>query len=195
MNAILRSRVDVDLLHEATLCEYLPHVIAPGIANNDPAGIADNERDDEMGLPSSDIAVSGDSHGQVNELDTYKGARLGPSIVSRILRYLKGILNVFIGSPYYGDCLEPFTCSNIGDVHAQGPKAINPNEHSVQPRDLIAYEYNLYLMRGRSFHSSVSAKGSSQNSTTQPSHDFNLDKDRDSSNLATDDESPQSVDS
>src|SRR5690606_40797355 len=69
---------------------YLPHVIATGLANNDPVGVANNERIDGTRLPSFDITTSGDSHGQDNELDTHKAAQLGLSIVSRILRYLLG---------------------------------------------------------------------------------------------------------
>lgn len=112
-------------------------------ANNDSVGIADHKSYCRMGLPLFDTMVSGDSHGQVNEFDTYKVAQLGPNTLSRMSQYLSGKLNVTISRPYYDDCQKPCTCFNIEDERAQNPKTITPNEYVMQPRDLTAYGYNL----------------------------------------------------
>ena len=144
-------------------------------ANNDIHFIADYKCVDRNGLPQSDIYVSGDSHGQDDELDTYKVAQLGPSVLSRISQHLSGKLNVTRSSPYSSDCQKPFTYINTDEINAQGPKVITSNTYISQPRDLTAYEYSLYLMRGRSFHSSTkNAKGSSRKSPIPLSHDSNL---------------------
>lgn len=156
--------------------------------------IADYKCGCRISLPLFDSAVSGSSYGQDNELDTYKVAQLGPNTLSRISQYLLGIINVVTGRPYCNDCQKPFTYFNIEDTNTQGPKAANPNRHISQPRDLTAYGYNLYLLRGRSFHSSVTAKESSRKSSTQSKHDSDL-KDADSLNLAIGSDSPMSVSS
>ena len=123
-----------------------------------------------MGLPLFDILVSGGSHGQDNKLDTYKAAQLGSNVLSRISRHLIGIINVVMGRPYHDDCQKPYAYFNRGDKSAQGPKTTKPNTYIMQPRDLTAYVYNLYLMRRRSFHSSLTAKGSSRKSSLQENH-------------------------
>lgn len=120
----------------------------------------------------SDICVSGDSHGEDNELDTYKVAQLGLNVLSRIQQHLSGNLNVIFSSPYNYDCQEPGTNININGIHAQDPKTITPNTYTSQPRDLTAYEYNKYLLRGRSFHSSNQVmKENSRKSPIESNHD------------------------
>lgn len=163
-------------------------------ANNASNNIADYKCGCKISLPLLDSAVSGSSYGQDNELDTYKVAQLGPNTLSRISQYLLGILNVVTGRPYCDDCQKPFTCFNIDNTNTQGPKATNPNRHISQPRDLTAYGYNLYLLRGRSFHSSVTAKEGSRKSLIQSKHDSDL-KDPDSLNLAIGSDSTMSVSS
>lgn len=126
-----------------------------------------------MGLPTFDMTVSGGSYGQVNKFDTYKVAQLGLNVLSRISRHLLGIINAFIGSPYYNSCQKPYAYFNLEDISAQSPNTTNSNEYTPQPRDLTAYGYNLYLPRGRSFHSSAKyTKGNSLNSSLSPEHDF-----------------------
>jgi hypothetical protein len=144
-----------------------------------------------------DTYVSGGSHGQDNKLDTYTVAQLGPNVLSRISQHLIGKLNVITGSPYWNDCQKPYTYFNLTDENAQGPKTTNSNTYILQPRDLTAYGYKLYLMRGRSFHSSANnAKESSRKSLTQSNHDSNV-KDTESLNLTKvkGSESPMSVSS
>lgn len=151
---------------------YLPRVIVGVYANNDTLFIADYKCTDKNGLPQSDICVSGDSHGQDNELDTYKVAQLGLNVLSRIQQHLSGNLNVIFSSPYNYDCQEPGTYININGIHAQDPKTITPNTYTSQPRDLTAYEYNKYLLRGRSFHSSnLVMKENSRKSPIESNHD------------------------
>lgn len=154
---------------------YSPRVITAEIANNDSVGIADYKSGCRTGLPLFYTNVSGGSHGQVNEFDTYKVGQLGPNVLSRILQHLSGIiLNVVTGRPYYDDCQKPCTYFNLeGSKCAQSPKTTNSNEYTLQPRDLTAYGYNLYLLRGRSFHSSSNTKESSQKSLAHQNHDFN----------------------
>jgi len=130
-------------------------VIVAEFANNDSVGIANHKSQCRAGLPLLDTMVSGDSHGQVNEFDTYKVAQLGPNVLSRILQHLSGKFNVVVSSPYYDDCQKPCTYFKIEDIRAQSPKTITPNAYTPQLRDLTAYEYNQYLMRGRNFHSST----------------------------------------
>ena len=134
---------------------YLPRVIALVLSNNDTSCIADYKSRSKTGLPLFDTYVSGGSQGQDNKLDTYKVAQLGPNVLSRISQHLLGKLNVITGSPYWNDCQKPYAYFNLEDKNAQGPKTTNSNTYILQPRDLTAYEYNLYLMRGRSFHSSA----------------------------------------
>ena len=134
---------------------YLPRVIALVLSNNDTSCIADYKSRSQTGLPLFDTYVSGCSQGQDNKLDTYKVAQLGPNVLSRISQHLLGKLNVITGSPYWNDCQKPYAYFNLEDKIAQGPKTTNSNTYIMQPRDLTAYEYNLYLMRGRSFHSSA----------------------------------------
>lgn len=98
------------------------------------------------------------------------------------MRHIKGnIINVAIGSPYASDCQKPFTYFSIEEYNAQGPKTIINNINVTQPRDLTAYRYNLYLLRGRSFHSSNSAKESSRISKSLEVHVSNI-KDADKPN-------------
>ena len=69
------------------------------------------------------------------------------------------------------------------------------NITSRQPRDLTAYGYNLYLTRGRSFHSSSSlTKGNSRKSSLLDVHDSNI-KGADKLNLLEDSKSFTSVSS
>lgn len=127
------------------------------------------------GLPQSDIHVSGDSHGQDNELDTYKVAQLGLNVLSRIQQHLTGKLNVVRSRPYSDDCQKPSAYINTNDKNTQDPKTITPNTYTSQPRDLTAYEYNLYLMRGRSFHSSIpNTKENSRKSPNVNNHDSSI---------------------
>lgn len=147
-----------------------------------------------MGLPSFDTIVSGGSHGQDNELDTYKVAQLGPNVQSRISRHLLGTNNVATSRPYCSDCQKPYAYFNLEDTNAQGPKTTKPNTYIPLSRDLTAYEFNLKLMRGRSFHSSTCAKGSSRKSLAQSTHDSNT-KDTDSLNPSKGSESLMSVSS
>lgn len=132
----------------------------------------------------SEICLSGDSHGQVNEFDTYKEAQLGLEIFSRISRFLKGILNVAASRPYSSDCQKPFAYISKDDKRAQSPKTIISNVNILQPRDLTASRYNTYLMRRRSFHSSAYTKESSRipllldanDSNTKGTEELNLEK-------------------
>ncbi len=170
-------------------------MIAPGIANNDPERIADHKSSCRLGLPPVDTAVSGGSHGQDNELDTHKEAQLGLTVLSRIMRQLIGNTNVAAGSPYYSNCQKSYAYFTIEEQDAQGPKTTNPNTYIPQPRDLTAYEYNMYLLRGRSFHSSSMTKGSSRKALATDNHDSNI-KDTESLNPPkTGSESPKSVSS
>jgi group II intron reverse transcriptase/maturase len=173
---------------------YLPRVNALETANNDSNCIAVYKNRCRTGLPLSDTSFSGGSHGQDNELDTYKVAQLCPNVLSRIPQHLLGILNVFTVSPYCIESQKPYTYFHLEDKNAQDPKTTNPNTYISQPRDLTAYEYNSYLMRGRSFHSSINAKGSSRKSLAQSKHDSNV-KDSDSLNQFQGSESPKSVSS
>jgi len=127
-----------------------------------------------MGLPPLEICLSGDSHGQVNEFDTYREAQLGPNVLSRILRHLKGILNVAISRPYDGNCQKPFAHFSKEDQRAQSPKTITTNASVLQPRDPTAYGYLSYLMRRRSFHSSSTTKGNSRKSLPLDVNDSNI---------------------
>lgn len=145
-----------------------------------------------MSLPSLDTFVSGGSHGQDNELDTYIVAQLGPKVLSRISRLLIGKINVDIGRPYYNDCQKPYTYFNIEDINAQDPKTTKTNTYISQPRDLTAYKYNLYLLRGRSFHSSSNVKGNSRKSLLLNKHVSNT-KDTESLNQKKGSESKMSV--
>lgn len=147
-----------------------------------------------MGLPSLEIYPSGDSHGQANELDTHREAQLGLSVLSRISRHLTRELKVYMSRPYHVDCQKPLAHFSIEGTNAQGPKTINLN-NVAQPRDLTAYGCNLYLMRGRSFHSSISrAKGNSRKSFQLDSHDSDV-KGADKLNLLEDSKSFTSVSS
>lgn len=112
-------------------------------ANNDSVGIADHKSYCRVGLPLLDTMVSGDSHGQANEFDTYKVAQLSPNALSRISQYLSGKSKVVISRPYYDDSQKPCACFSIEDERAQNPKTITPNKYASQPRDLTAYGYNL----------------------------------------------------
>lgn len=153
---------------------YSPRVITSRKTNNTLDRVADYKRISQMGLPSLEIYLSGDSHGQVNKLDTCREAQLGLDVLSRILRHLIRVFNVLMGSPYHGDCQKSLAHFSIENKNAQGPKTINPNANVSQPRDLTAYGYNLYLMRGRSFHSSSSlTKGNNRISSPLNPHDSN----------------------
>jgi group II intron reverse transcriptase/maturase len=144
---------------------YLPRVITIWKANNYHIGIADYKKTSQNGLPHLETCLSGDSHGQVNKFDTQKEAQLGPNVLSRILRHPKGNNNVDISSPYNIDCQKPFAYFRTEDTNAQSPKTINLNASVLQPRDPTASKYKPYLMRRRSFHSSlILAKGNSQKS-------------------------------
>lgn len=146
---------------------YLPRMTTVGRANNSPIWIAGHNKVGRMGLPPLEVGFSGDSYGQDNEFDTYREAQLGPYAQSSISRHMEGNLNVCTSSPYSINCQKPFAHFSIEDKRAQSPKTITTNVSNIQPRDLTAYEYNCYLMRGRSFHSSTeynikSTKGSSR---------------------------------
>jgi len=146
---------------------YSPRVTTEGRANNPPYWIAGHKKIGRMGLPPLEVDLSGDSHGQGDEFDTYREAQLGPDVLSRISRHPKGNLNVYTSSPYSTDCHKPFTHFIIEEKRAQRPKTITPNASNAQPRDLTAYECIMHLVRGRSFHSSTTcntprAKGSSR---------------------------------
>uniref|UniRef100_UPI0020014B30 hypothetical protein n=1 Tax=Exserohilum turcicum TaxID=93612 RepID=UPI0020014B30 len=174
---------------------YLPRVIVWVPAKNDTHFIADYKCTSRNGLPQSDTCVSGDSHGQVNELETYKVAQLGLNVPSRIQQHLFGNPNVLRSSPYSYDCQKPKAYINIDGKRAQDPKTITWNTYISQPRDLTAYEYNLYLMRGRSFHSSTTfTKESSRKSLIDLTHDSSL-KDNKSLNPAKDSEMIKSASS
>ena len=134
---------------------YLPRVIALVLSNNYTSSIADYKSIRKIGLSLFETNVSGGNQGQDNKLDTYKVAQLGSNVLSRISQHLLGKLNVITGSPYWNDCQKPYAYFKLEDKNAQGPKITNSNTYILQPRDLTAYKYNLYLMRGRSFHSST----------------------------------------
>lgn len=142
---------------------YLPRVITGITAKNYIFGIADYRRTSQRGLTLLEISLSGDSHGQVNEFDTYRMAQLSLNVLSRITRHLKGKKNVSISRLNNVNCQNPFVHFSKEDIHAQSPKTILSTNNILQPRDLTAYEYNIYLMRGRSFHSSLNTKENSQN--------------------------------
>lgn len=119
------------------------------------------------------MTVSGGSYGQVNKFDTYKVAQLGLNVLSRISRHLLGIINALTGRPYCNSCQKPYAYFNLEDISAQSPNTTNSNKYTLQPRDLTAYGYNSYLLRGRSFHSSTkNAKENSLLSLLSPEHDF-----------------------
>lgn len=120
---------------------YLPRVITLSVANNSFNRIADYKRICRRGLPLLEVYFSGDSHGQDNEFDTYRGAQLGLHVLSRISRHAKGIINVLNGRPYNKNCQNPFTHFKIEDINAQSPKTIIVNASVMQPRDLTAYEF------------------------------------------------------
>lgn len=164
-------------------------------ANNTIHIIAEYKCENKIGLPQSYIFVSGDGQGQDNELDTYKVAQLGPNVLSRISQHLLGKFNVINSRPYINNCHKPYTYFNFEDERAQGPKTVNSNTYISQPRDLTAYEYNSYLMRGRSFHSSKNlTKGNSQKLSIPTDHDSGI-EDTESLNLAIDSESTMSASS
>lgn len=172
-----------------------PRVITTMIANNYFGRIADYKGISQMGLPSLEISLSGDSHGQDNELDTYREAQLGLSVPSRISRHLIRGINVCAGRPYCADCQKPLAHFSIENINTQGPNTIKLNANGTQPRDLTAYGYNIYLMRGRSFHSSNSlTKGNSRKSSLLDTHDSNT-KGADKLNLIEDSKSFTSVSS
>ena len=132
-----------------------------------------------MGLPLLEVDSSGDSHGQDDKFDTYREAQLGPNVLSRISRHLRGKLNVNTSSPYSLNCQKPSAHFSIEDKRAQSPKTIIPNISKTQPRDLTAYEYNQYLMRRRSFHISTNysvkcTKGSSRKPLLLDTRDSNV---------------------
>lgn len=172
-----------------------PRVITTRIANNYLGRIADYKKISQMGLPSLEICLSGDSHGQDNELDTYREAQLGLSVLSRISRHLIRGINVCTGRPYCADCQKPLAHFSIENQNTQGPNTINSNANATQPRDLTAYGYNMYLMRGRSFHSSNSlTKGNSRKSSLLDIHGSNI-KGADKLNLLEDSKSLTSISS
>lgn len=172
---------------------YSPRVITSRKTNNTLDRVADYKRISQMGLPSLEIYLSGDSHGQDNKLDTCREAQLGLDVLSRILRHLIRVFNVLMGSPYHGDRQKSLAHFSIENKNAQGPKTINPNANVTQPRDLTAYGYNLYLMRGRSFHSSNSlTKGNNRISLPLNPHDSNT-KGADNLNLLEGSKSHTSV--
>lgn len=143
-----------------------------------------------------EIYPSGDSHGQDNEFDTHREAQLGPGVLSRILRHLKGNYNVNISSPYDINCQKPFTRFRIEVYTAQSPKTINSNDSVLQPRDQTASGYwsnrRGNLSRRRSFHSSSIAKENSQKSLSPVTHVSNI-KGADDLNLVKGSESITSV--
>lgn len=153
---------------------YLPPVITKNHVNNGFYRIANHLKISRTGLPLLEIYLSGDSHGQVNKFETYRGAQLGPGVLSRISRHLKGKLNVTASRLNSGDCQKPFTHFSIEDKRAQSPKTIMFNVNITQPRDLTAYGYKRYQTRGRSFHSSIKhTKGNSQKMPLPKTHDSN----------------------
>lgn len=174
---------------------YSPRVIVCGDANNTPHYIADYKCGNKNGLPQSDIPVSGDGHGQDNKLDTYKVAQLGLNVLSRIVQHLIGKNNVTSDRPCTSNCQQSYTYFYLEDENAQGPKTIISNTYISQPRDLTAYGYSMYLLRGRSFHSSISyTKGSSQKSSILSNHDSS-NKDTESLNLEISSDSSMSASS
>ena len=162
---------------------YLPRVITLGAANNTLNRVADYKKIGREGLPLLEVYFSGGGHGQDNEFDTHREAQLGLYVLSRILRHIKGILNVIIGRPYDDNCQKPFTHFSIEDRNAQSPKTTNLNASVLQPRDLTAYVFNMNITRRRSFHSrNTVLKESSRKTSLNDAHDSN-NKDADELNL------------
>jgi hypothetical protein len=163
---------------------YLPRVITLSAANNILDRVADYKKICREGLPLLEVYFSGGGHGQDNEFDTQRGAQLGLYVLSRILRHIKGTLNVIIGSPYDDNCQKPFTHFSIEDRNAQSPKTTNLNASVLQPRDLTAYVFNMNITRRRSFHSrNTVLKESSRKTPLNDAHDSNNNKDADELNL------------
>lgn len=151
---------------------YPPRVITQSLANYVLCWIADHKRIRRIGLPLSEMLPSGDSHGQDNEFDTYRAAQLGLGVLSRISRHLKGSSMSLLVDHIAMIAKHPFAYFSLEDKRAQNPKTII-NANARQPRDLTAYGYNIYLMRGRSFHSSFAAKGNSRKPSSPKVHDSN----------------------
>ena len=160
-----------------------------------PSGIADYKKINQKGLPSLEVYRSGDSHGQDNEFDTCRVAQLGLEVLSRISGLLKGTINVLVGRPYGEDCQKPFAYLSIEDTNARNPKTIKSNASITQPRDPTAYGYNLYLLRGRSIHSSSrKTKESNRTPSLLEVHNSNI-KGGDELNQLADSKSNTSVSS
>lgn len=148
-------------------------------------GIAANNSLDS-GRPAPDrIEVSGCSHGQDNESDTYKGTELGPCIPSRICDTRMVINKAPDGSPYTRGSQEAITYINTDDqtvrrdLKLRGIANTNAktNTYILQLRDLTAYynEIGGHCLRRRSFHTSSrnAVKGSSLKSSPRKTDDFN----------------------
>ena len=101
----------------------------------------------------------------------------GGSIKSRISRCYTNIASICASKS--GCCQKVSWFSPTGDLkrNVQAAKSVQAlNITSRQPRDLTAYEYDLYLMRGRSLHISATiwnTKGDSQTSLKENAIDNN----------------------
>ena len=133
-----------------------------------------------FGLPRKDNRISGNWHADDKKLGTYFHHQPRGNILSRILRCYTNIAAQY-GSRL-SSCQKVSWFSHTGDLkrNVQAAKSVQAlNVTSRQPRDLTAYEYNLYLMRRRSLHSSRiilrdnNIKGDSQTSLTENAVDNN----------------------
>lgn len=195
LNVFCNTSILSDIFGLLCYRRYSPRVITIGNANNMPSGIADYKKINQKGLPSLEVYRSGDSHGQDNEFDTCRVAQLGLEVLSRISGLLKGTINVLVGRPYGEDCQKPFAYLSIEDTNARNPKTIKSNASITQPRDPTAYGYNLYLLRGRSIHSSSrKTKESNRTPSLLEVHNSNI-KGGDELNQLADSKSNTSVSS
>lgn len=151
-------------------------------------GIAAN-KSLNSGRPAPDrIKVSGCSHGQDNESDTYKGTELGPYTLSRICGTRMVTIKALCGSPYTRGSQEAITYINTNDSNVRRDLKLRGTANNnaitstyiLQLRDLTAY-YNGeggHCLRRRSFHTSSSGgenavKESSPKSSPRKTDDFN----------------------
>lgn len=136
-------------------------------------GIAANNSLDSRRPAPEGTEVSGCSHGQDNESDTYKGTELGPYTQSRICGTRMVTIKAPYGSPYTRGSQEAITYINTGDstvrrnLKLQGIATAITNTYILQLRDVTAYYKGIGevpCMRARSFHTSSNPNSMSKQS-------------------------------